>query len=295
MRRKELLFAVIGGIVGALVMMALGFGVSLSAQSGGDANFGKITCTELEVLYSNGLRRVRIAGDEHGGEIEICGRSGNRRIHFDGWLHGGVIAIRGRNKDKVTSIRPGFIFLQSGEEWPHITIDTVSGIRINRGVLQDLVELGVDEKSGAGYVRVSDKAFRQRAGMSVGEHGGEVRVFGQDGKPRASMVADEYGGVIAVLENFSPSAAMYSGEVGGAVFVYDKNNTSASISVGEDGGEVAVNGKDGTQQTRIHTTENGGRVDVFGKGSSKSRAAMGVNEYGNGVVKTWDKNGYSLK
>ena len=208
MRRKELLFAVIGGIVGALVMMALGFGVSLAAQSGGDANFGKITCTELEVLYSNELRRVRIVGKERGGEIEICGRSGNRRINLDGWDHGGVIVMQGRNKDENTSIRPGSIFLGNGEEWPYISMSSVLGIRINRGVLQDLVELGVDEKSGAGYVRVSDKASRQRAGLFTDEHGGYVA--------------------------------------------------------------------------------------VFGKGSKGSRAIIGVNEYGNGAVSTWDKNGYRL-
>ena len=210
MHRKETLYAVIGGIVGALVMMALGFGVSLGAQSGGDANFGKITCTELEVLYSNEQCRVRIVGEEHGGEIEICGRSGNRRIHLDGWDHGGVIVMQGWNKDENTSIRPGSIFLGEGEEWPYISMSSVLGIRINRGVLKDLVELGVDEKSGAGFVRMSDKAFKEQAVIST----------------------DEYGGW----------------------------------------------------------------VSVFGKGDSElSRASMGVNEYGNGGVGTWDKNGYRLK
>ena len=33
-------------------------------------------------------------------------------------------------------------------------------------------------------------------------------------------------------------------------------------------------------------------LPFFGKGNSKSRAAMGVTAYGNGAVSTWDKNGY---
>ena len=38
----------------------------------------------------------------------------------------------------------------------------------------------------------------------------------------------------------------------------------------------------------------GGHVHVTGKGDDNSRAGMGVNEYGNGAVNTWDKNGYRL-
>ena len=37
--------------------------------------------------------------------------------------------------------------------------------------------------------------------------------------------------------------------------------------------------------------ENGGRVDVYDD-LGKNRAVMGVNQYGNGTVSTWDKNGY---
>ena len=38
--------------------------------------------------------------------------------------------------------------------------------------------------------------------------------------------------------------------------------------------------------------EHGGNVYVYGKGDDTSRVAMDVNEYGNGAVSTWDKNGY---
>ena len=39
--------------------------------------------------------------------------------------------------------------------------------------------------------------------------------------------------------------------------------------------------------------EHGGRITV-GHNGNKHRAGMGVNEYGNGVVSTWDTNGKSF-
>lgn len=33
---------------------------------------------------------------------------------------------------------------------------------------------------------------------------------------------------------------------------------------------------------------------MFGKGHETSRVAIEINEYGNGTVSTWDKNGYRL-
>ena len=38
-------------------------------------------------------------------------------------------------------------------------------------------------------------------------------------------------------------------------------------------------------------TEHGGRVYV-GNNQGENGAAIGVNQYGNGAVSTWDKNGY---
>ena len=44
----------------------------------------------------------------------------------------------------------------------------------------------------------------------------------------------------------------------------------------------------------LSVNEHGGRVSVRGKGNNETRAVMGFNEYGNGGVSTWDKNGYRL-
>ena len=44
----------------------------------------------------------------------------------------------------------------------------------------------------------------------------------------------------------------------------------------------------------LQIDEYGGRVQLFGMGNKSARAVMGVNEYGNGAISTWDKNGYRL-
>ena len=62
----------------------------------------------------------------------------------------------------------------------------------------------------------------------------------------------------------------------------------AGIGVAERGGHVDVIGKDG--KAGLSVNEYGGRVDVSGK--RRGKVAMGITEYGNGIVNTWDKNGY---
>ena len=57
-------------------------------------------------------------------------------------------------------------------------------------------------------------------------------------------------------------------------------------------GYVTTYGKDGLPQLMLGTDieEHGGYVQVKAKG--KGAAVMGINEYGNGAVSSWDKNGY---
>ena len=53
MNRKASLYAVIGGVVGAVLTMTVGLFLPQTAQSQSDAVFGKITCKELEVVDSD--------------------------------------------------------------------------------------------------------------------------------------------------------------------------------------------------------------------------------------------------
>ena len=102
------------------------------------------------------------------------------------------------------------------------------------------------------------------------------------------------------------------------LFIRDKDGKSAiELSTGTEGGRVDVHGKDGEPaislipydfggnvlvrnnnngkvSVAMTTDASGGRVDVFNK-QGKNRAVMSVNEYGNGAVFTWDKNGYRLR
>ena len=54
---------------------------------------------------------------------------------------------------------------------------------------------------------------------------------------------------------------------------------------------LTVLNKQGKPAVALASTEYGGRVDVFNN-QGKNRATMQVNEYGNGAVSTWDRNGY---
>ena len=62
------------------------------------------------------------------------------------------------------------------------------------------------------------------------------------------------------------------------------------------GGVISVKKTDDNdpRAVKLGIDEYGGLVEVFGKGDYTSRAVMGVNQYGNGAVNTWDKNGYRL-
>ena len=56
-----------------------------------------------------------------------------------------------------------------------------------------------------------------------------------------------------------------------------------------------MEGKSGQgHAAQMTVPEHSRRVDCFGKGSSTTRATISGNEYGNGAVGTWDKNGYRL-
>ena len=80
-------------------------------------------------------------------------------------------------------------------------------------------------------------------------------------------------------------------EHGGSVAAYSKDGQSrAALAVTEHEGSVSAFGKDGQLGAWLRADEHGGRVQVKGKGEGK--AVIGINEYGNGAVSTWDKNGY---
>lgn len=72
---------------------------------------------------------------------------------------------------------------------------------------------------------------------------------------------------------------------------------SVSVLIDEHGGAFRVTAKgEEPGAVEIGVTNRGGRVDVYGKGPNrKSRVVLSVNEYGNGAIGTWDKDGCHTK
>ena len=82
-----------------------------------------------------------------------------------------------------------------------------------------------------------------------------------------------------------------SSEHGGRVSTYGKDGKPAvALGVTENGGRVFTLGKNGKPTVALGNYEHGGFVQVKGKG--EGMAVMSINDYGNGAVSTWDKNGY---
>lgn len=105
--------------------------------------------------------------------------------------------------------------------------------------------------------------------LGVGEHGGIVNTYSNDGKSGVRISIDEYGGVVGVISNKKTKVSLHADEHRGSVNVYDKGMRYGGI---------------------LSVDKYGGFFMLDGKGEGK--VAIGINEYGNGVVSTWDKNGY---
>ena len=78
MRRKEVSLAVIGGIVGAVLTMAVcSFSLVGAQDKAGDTAFHKVTCRELEVVDEDGVIGVFVVvHPELGGTIRTISKDG---------------------------------------------------------------------------------------------------------------------------------------------------------------------------------------------------------------------------
>lgn len=76
MNKKERFFyAVIGGCVGAVLVMAAGWIAPLGAQDEvKDAEFGKTTCRGLDVVDEHGETMASMRIGEHGGKFWVFGK-----------------------------------------------------------------------------------------------------------------------------------------------------------------------------------------------------------------------------
>lgn len=151
MRRKEvLLAAVIGGVVGAVLVMAAGSIAPLGAQNEAkDAEFGQITCRAIKVVDSEGNSKISLRP----GHIFMRG-SGN-------YLHvGGEVLIDGHGDFGSIKV--------NGQQGSATMLSWVSG----------------------GNIVLSDKDNQKEAVIGIGEHGGLVEVRGKTGKTRIGIDED---------------------------------------------------------------------------------------------------------
>ena len=84
MRRKEALYAVIGGVVGAVLVMAAGWLSPLGAQNEArDAEFDTITCRKIWGVDSNGATWILLVAHEDGGYVSVEGKDGELRATLE--------------------------------------------------------------------------------------------------------------------------------------------------------------------------------------------------------------------
>lgn len=176
----------------------------------------------------------------------------------------------------LTMVVCSFFPLQVQSQRDSLGEITCTGLRVVDSNGDSAIHLGFDGKGG--LIEVWEKGFRRmpRVWMGVGEHGGGIDVKGK-GK--------NLGGVTLKVNT-----------QGGLVGVFgsgDEDSGQAIMRIESRAGKVSAF-KQGKNTGHAHMTVDvhGGNFGVYGNGSSLSRAIMGVNEYGNGVVNTWDKNGY---
>ena len=158
-----------------------------------------------------------------------------------------------------------------------------------------------------GYVYIDgEKGNRGNLMISTSLYGGRIYSFDKDGDQVASLTADEYGGCLRIHhKDDNKDGKLYAKSV--ATLKANPGGGHLAVSTKDWGGGMAVLGSDGeigpyleldykdpsNPQVRLYINDHGGSVVLSGK--SEGKAFMGINEYGNGSVSTWDKNGYRQK
>ena len=187
--------------------------------------------------------------------LEIVDAVGQKDVVLGSSEHGGYVHVYGKGEDKKTAV-----LLLINERGAHIAVTS--------RYAKSSVILGATQN-------------------------GHVHLYGKDGKPAVELGINEHGnGVVNVSDKDGTTVAgLLVLKHGGAVSVSDKDGKpTALLGVDENGGLVRVWSKDEVLSSILGVNEHGGIVGVYGKG--EGAAAMGINEYGNGVISTWDKNGY---
>ena len=130
----------------------------------------------------------------------------------------------------------------------------------------------------------------QLVSLSTDEQGGAVTVYAKDGKSGVSLHVRENGGALIMVYNEDTDASVfiYSSDDSGKMEVHGKGGI-AVIGGTEHGGYVKIEGKNKESTAILTGGGHGGLLSLEGKGEGK--VVIGFDDYGNGGISTWDKNG----
>ena len=174
MKAKERLYAVVGGVVGSLVTLAVCSFAPLGAQSGEDGNFDAVTCREFRVVDSDGKHHVYITSEEHGGSVGVYGETGVALMTID--ERGGRINVSGNR---------GGAWMSIGGHGGFVSVHDTDG-KEGGGVL-----MGVEKHGGMVWAYSGGDP---KATMDIDENGGRVNVAGKNSQTsQASMAVTASG------------------------------------------------------------------------------------------------------
>lgn len=171
MKRKEVLYAVIGGCFGAFITMLVGLfiPVGVVAQSRStDAVFHTIQCKGIEVVDESGETRVRIRSGLFGGLVTVRGKEGKGVAELSVGEYGGTVWLEGNNGEPSAAIR-------STDHGGEVVVSNLSGHkRVVMYVLDDhgfvdvkglwptvLTRMSVDENGNGAVSTWDKKGYRQ--------------------------------------------------------------------------------------------------------------------------------------
>ena len=310
--KVKLAYMGFGGII-AIIGMLFGIGMVSSSTAQKD-KFGEIECSSLRVVDEDGITRVILSTDDRAGYDDE-----NIRVSIDGDAYDGSVRVYGEAGSKFGSakavlgisrvgISEGNVITEKTRQAGYVGAygDNRAGsaeLSINKhGGMVDVrgkdpittgAFIGINQNENGGVVEVYGMGDgKSEARLGISENGGGIDVFGKDGELRVGLSTDEHGGAVRAYGKDGKLAVLLgTDERGGNVLVNGKDAKSGMIlHTGDYGGNILVSGKDGKSGVSLNTVEHGAKIVVVGKG--EGMAVMGINEYGNGAVSTWDKNGY---
>lgn len=315
MCKKEVLFAaVIGGVIGAVLVMAAGSIAPLGAQNDvKDVEFESITCrriwvvdedADLAVSINNGLigkRGITVHGkdnnvgvemhvSEYGGQFGVFGKGNvtpRVAIGVNEYGHGAV-STRDKNGYRLATLKDDP--LSANLEWADIPKDVFGEIKCTGLTVlspngREAIRLTVDDLGG--LVGIFGKDGLLAAGMGLDKDGGRVEVFAKDEKPRAFLDVDEFGGMIAAVGNHNKqSVGMYITEQGGLVKLNGKDGSKINLNFNEYGGHVGVIGHGGSvgilgkdmPKVLMRAGEDGSQINVMSIKGFYPQAIINVGE-----------------